>query len=518
MKNRDIEALKSEINRIILERKDRYIRFLSELLRFRTISVSSSGRERADAPDEFRKAFSFMENEARRLGLEFRNHKSMAAVIEWKTAESGDEDDEIGIACHIDVVPAGKGWNYPPFGGTVADGFIWGRGTQDDKGPIGSVMAVFDILKQIGYKPSRNIKFLIGTREETDDWEDMDYLMDIGEVPDMVMVPDGIFPVINGEKGMVAMEWEGKWGKAPDSAAGPELVSLKGGRRHNMVPDRAELILSCGSGSAGKIEGRLRDLEKSIKKDIRGLGMTIEKLLPEDNQEMRAEAFYRILFRGRSAHGAFPEKGHNAVLDALEFISRFEPGPPGMMKFSGILLERCSKLDGSGFDLAHHHHYLGDTTVNLGVIEIGSRRGTAKINIRFPQGLTVEDIVERFREISRMETAGNEEKLQLEPGIRGRAQDPLYISPELHKDFLDPMREAYRESTGRKRDLDSIAGTTYAKAFEEAAAFGPVDEPGGEEELAHQPNERISISGYLNRIRTYTLAVIKLTDGSLGEN
>lgn len=514
MNNNDIEGMKREINSIIGKRKDLYITFLSKLLRFRTVSASSSEEERLAAPKEFKKAFRFIRREAERLGLEFRNHRDMAAVIEWKAGANRKADDEVGIACHLDVVPAGKGWRYPAFGGTVADGFIWGRGAQDDKGPIGSIMAVFDLMREIGYEPARKIKFILGTREETDEWEDMDYLIDIGEVPDMVMVPDGIFPVINGEKGMVAMEWEGSWEKNPGSMSEPEIISLKGGLRHNMVPDRAELICRCSPEYSDKMEGMLSGIERSMKKEIDNLRMSTEKL-PQTDEELSAMAFYRVSFRGRAAHGAFPGKGHNAVLDSLELIRRLAPQPPGMKRFSRILLERCGKPDGSGLGLDYHHDYLGDTTVNLGVIEMGSRKGSAKINIRFPEGLTVSDIAERFQEISRRESARDKQAFLMDSGVRGRAQDPLYISPREHGDFLDPMREAYRESTGRSRDLDSIAGTTYAKAFDTAAAFGPVDEPGGEEELAHEPNERIPVSGYLNRIRTYALALIKLTDGNL---
>lgn len=71
-----------------MERKDLCISFLSELLRFKTISASSSDKEKVLAPEEFRKAFSFIENEARRLGLEFRNHEGMAAMVEWKTGRT----------------------------------------------------------------------------------------------------------------------------------------------------------------------------------------------------------------------------------------------------------------------------------------------------------------------------------------------------------------------------------------------------------------------------------------------
>ena len=46
----------------------------------------------------------------------------------------------ITFLAHLDVVPPDPGtineWHYPPFSGTIADGFIWGRGTLDDKSSV----------------------------------------------------------------------------------------------------------------------------------------------------------------------------------------------------------------------------------------------------------------------------------------------------------------------------------------------------------------------------------------------
>jgi len=42
------------------------------------------------------------------------------------------------LNCHVDVVAEGDHgqWEYPPFGGVVADGFLHGRGAMDIKGPL----------------------------------------------------------------------------------------------------------------------------------------------------------------------------------------------------------------------------------------------------------------------------------------------------------------------------------------------------------------------------------------------
>ncbi|GAF35548.1 acetylornithine deacetylase/succinyl-diaminopimelate desuccinylase [Lentilactobacillus farraginis DSM 18382 = JCM 14108] len=52
-------------------------------------------------------------------------------------AEIGSGDQTFGIIGHVDVVPTGdpNDWDHDPFDATIVDGHIYGRGTQDDKGP-----------------------------------------------------------------------------------------------------------------------------------------------------------------------------------------------------------------------------------------------------------------------------------------------------------------------------------------------------------------------------------------------
>ena len=50
--------------------------------------------------------------------------------------EYGEGDEMVGVLGHVDVVPEGDGWTYPPFGAEIHDGILWGRGCLDDKGPV----------------------------------------------------------------------------------------------------------------------------------------------------------------------------------------------------------------------------------------------------------------------------------------------------------------------------------------------------------------------------------------------
>ena len=71
---------------------------------------------------------------------------------------------------HLDVVPVEpateREWTYPPFSGTIADGYIWGRGAMDDKvAVLGALEAVEHLLRQ-RYTPRRTVFLAFGHDEE----------------------------------------------------------------------------------------------------------------------------------------------------------------------------------------------------------------------------------------------------------------------------------------------------------------------------------------------------------------
>ena len=79
------------------------------------------------------------------------------------------EDMEKEMTCllytslgHLDVVPEGEGWRLDPYSGTVEDGYIYGRGTLDDKGPMVAALFAMKALKDSGYVPARRIRMILG--------------------------------------------------------------------------------------------------------------------------------------------------------------------------------------------------------------------------------------------------------------------------------------------------------------------------------------------------------------------
>ncbi len=76
----------------------------------------------------------------------------------------------IVFLAHQDVVPASEaadsGWQKPPFDGVIDNGFIWGRGTLDDKGSLIAIMEAADRLAASGFVPKRTLIFAFGHNEE----------------------------------------------------------------------------------------------------------------------------------------------------------------------------------------------------------------------------------------------------------------------------------------------------------------------------------------------------------------
>ena len=76
------------------------------------------------------------------------------------------DKDPIMLMNHHDVVEATGDWSYNPFGGEIADGKLWGRGTLDTKGGLWAMMQAAEELVREGFVPERDIYFLSACTEE----------------------------------------------------------------------------------------------------------------------------------------------------------------------------------------------------------------------------------------------------------------------------------------------------------------------------------------------------------------
>ncbi|HWN10027.1 MAG TPA: M20 family peptidase [Pyrinomonadaceae bacterium] len=89
-------------------------------------------------------------------------------LFTWKGRD--DSLKPILFAAHLDVVPvessSEKDWAYPPFDGQVSDGFVWGRGTIDDKSGVLALLEAVEFLLNENFQPSRTVYLAFGHDEE----------------------------------------------------------------------------------------------------------------------------------------------------------------------------------------------------------------------------------------------------------------------------------------------------------------------------------------------------------------
>lgn len=106
---------------------------------------------------------------------------------------------------HQDVVPvpseSSDQWSQDPFGGVIADGYIWGRGVLDDKNQIHGILEAAEMRIKQGWQPSRTIYFVFGQDEEVGGSEGAKHIADVLEqrgIKRFAFVMDESAPLIPG--------------------------------------------------------------------------------------------------------------------------------------------------------------------------------------------------------------------------------------------------------------------------------------------------------------------------------
>ncbi len=147
-----------------------------------------------------KEALDFALDLGKKLGFRAVNVDNRAGYIEM-----GEGEEMVAVLGHLDVVPAGEGWSHPPFEAEICDGFLYGRGVMDDKGPtIGAIYAM-KAIRELGIPLDRRIRVIFGTNEERGCDCIRHYVKSGQELPVMGITPDAEFPMIFFEKGMTTV-------------------------------------------------------------------------------------------------------------------------------------------------------------------------------------------------------------------------------------------------------------------------------------------------------------------------
>lgn len=482
------QELKQRIDELVEADRDKIVGALQELLRFKTVSGADDAEGQELCKSEIARCLKFLEDQSVEIGLDWKNHENI-----WAYAHLAGGDQFVGLPVHVDVVPVGEGWTQDPFAADIVDGVIYGRGCQDDKGPVIQTLYAVKVLKALGAPLKRGARLVIGTTEEHGDWYDIKHYMENEEAPEFSIVSDAAFPIINGEKGIINLLLEGTLPEYEGADDG-ELRFKKAvsGDRANIVPPKAMLVFE-GEGESDALQ---RELERFLKTN------------PGAKAEFREHAQEKtITFHGKGAHGSTPEEGHNAALDLLKFMTESGFVSDDEADMAEFLYTTGSGLKGENLDIAVEHHFIGATTVNLGILNWNRSKLETIYNIRNTMGLPVVDAVRRAGKV--ISDFAEETGFELSAAPRSKALDPIWVDPDKHPEFIGALKEAYTAVTGREASLHAIGGTTYAKSFPNAVCFGPVDLT-DEQELAHQADERVSVENLLRNVKIYAYALARL--------
>lgn len=378
----------------------------------------------------------------------------------------GSDEDALAILAHLDVVPEGDGWKYPPYGAVIENGRMYGRGTSDDKGPAVAALYAMKAVKDAGIPLRRKVRLILGCDEESG-WEDIAHYNKVATMPRMGFSPDASYPIINIEKGICRLELHGVL-----SNEGLQVIAFNNGERPNVIPGRASALVAGDAATVAQAEAAAKKLDIPAEVQLTDKGVS-------------------ITVTGISGHAAYPETARNANGEMLLLLR--ELGVQGDL----CLLADKIGLDykGEGLEISVSDGISGYLTCNLGIIRADEGGVYATLDIRYPV-MTNPDMIIKNVSASL-------------PGMRVDAmevKEPHHVpaGSELVQNLLD----AYHEVTGYERKCLYTGGGTYARSLQEGVAFGasfPQDE-----DLAHQANEYADIEGLYKNIKIFALAIVKL--------
>ena len=452
------------LNEAVLLNKDRMIESLRENLRIPSVQ----GAALPDAPYGMavRQSLEHALDTAKALGFKTCN---VDYHMGW--CEFGEGKEMVAVLGHLDVVPAGDGWSVDPYGAEISGGKIWGRGTTDDKGPSIAALYALAAIRDSGLPIRRRIRVLLGCNEETGSADVKYYLNHGGEVPVMGFTPDGEYPVINGEKGIINATFSKSYRQV-----GPiRLISISGGSAPNVVPSYACAKFACDKETAQQMSALYSPSVKFV----------------------RTDSGFNVEAQGISAHGSTPGAGENAIgrlvlaLDNLPLSGELADALHFLATRLGM------ETDGTSAGIGLHDEVSGGLTLNWGTIEGNDEHFTLKINYRYPVTFSYDDCGPAFN--AAFQAAG----FTLDQEVH---KEKLYF-PE-SSELVQSLLKVYTAQTGLSGSPKCIGGGTYAKSIPNLLAFGPIFP--GDEVREHKPDEYITVDSLVKNAQIIAAAMYEL--------
>ena len=363
--------------------------------------------------------------------------------------EFGPEDGElIGIVCHLDVVPAGDGWETDPFSLTLKDGKLFGRGIVDDKGPACASYFAMKRLLAGGYQPSKRIRLILGTDEERT-CSCVETYAEKGEIPAFAITPDAEFPVIYAEKGILQVRI------VSDE---PSAVKAKGGSAANMVP------ASCSCTISGK----------------------------------------EYTATGKMAHASKPDLGINAIFEMIRELDA-ESVDYSCSPLLSFISTEIAYSDGSYYTGCSIKDESGSITANPSVLCCDENGESLVIDIRCPVSYSMNDIVSNLARLAAPYELEVEIINKMDPLYKSKDLPQIAMLTDIWKENM-PSYDGFKpEYLSTYTEPVAIGGGTYARHMPNTIAFG-IQAP-WQEDQCHQANECRALRDFETDIKVLSEAI-----------
>lgn len=404
---------------------DEKLSFLKRIIEIK--SVGGDPEPGAPFGKESREVLEVFLNDAKSKGFTTNVFNDKVGYIEYGTG-----DKTIGIICHLDVVPAGEGWETDPFTLTIKDGAMYARGIIDDKGPaIASYFAMQKLMEEnidLGYK----VRLILGTDEERTCDCMAEYVSNPDTViPDIGFTPDAEFPAIFAEKGILQVIFK---------TNGIDGLEVTGGNAPNMVPAACHAIVN------------------GVKKD----------------------------YQGKSAHGSKPELGINAIHKCVEDIDN----KSDLLDFIRYFFLGNQIVELTGCDFSDDS---GALSTNLGMITINKDIQTCSLDIRYPASYEYKKLTSALNVATAKFNLTLEIGHHIKPLMFDKNSAHIKAIMNAWNKNIERFSNVPSDLTPYHEAI-AIGGGTYARHVPNIVAFGP--QTPWSEDQCHQANEHITINDF----------------------
>lgn len=455
--------------------KNEMIQKLQELIQIPSVYAESKN-SLMPFGENANKALEYMLDLGNKLGFKTKNIDGYCGYIEF-----GEGEDMLGIIGHLDVVPSGDNWTYPPFSGTIFDNKIYGRGAIDDKGPvIASLYAMKYVLDNC--KVNKHVRLILGLNEEND-WRCIHYYKAHEESPTIGFSPDADFPCIYAEKSILTPYFSMDYSPISVPIAIQEIDCNN--NAINVVPKICSTILKIDSSI------KMENFIKTIKNILANYDFDIDIYKLNDEQ-------VKLTSHGIGAHSAHPDLGVNAISRLIVVLDEvFNIYDISLELFDFFTKYIHTEYDGKHLGL-NYKDESGRLTLNVGKIILENNILKIGLNLRIPIHTSIEEIENKFLDDLSDYKNISYKKVGSKPS--------LYIPKD---DYLvKTLCDIYNEEANSYLEPIAIGGATYARAFDNCVSFG-ANLP-GQKDMCHQTDEFISIDNLLFACKVYAKAICEL--------